>query len=95
MRYLSLSVDLAPDSFVLDVSNPKTIALQQFLASQQFVVKLKTVKHTSTMVARITLGKGIVTGSQVPLGLFRLHSIYLLSSSEALPSHVMFKKLKP
>ena len=54
MRYLSL----APSSFQFDDLNPYTIALQQLLASQQFVVKIKTVKHTSTMVTRITLGKG-------------------------------------
>lgn len=35
MRDLSLSVDLAPSSFVLDVSNPKTVALQKLLASQE------------------------------------------------------------
>jgi len=72
MRFLSLSVDLVPNIFVLDVSCPKTIALQQSLASQQFVVKLKIVKRTSTMVQRITLCKGIVMGYKTILGVFRI-----------------------
>lgn len=67
MKYPSLSVDMAPNSFMLDVFNPKRVALKQLLTSQLFVVKLKVVKHTSAMVARITLDKGIVTGSVLQL----------------------------
>lgn len=67
MKYPSLSVDMAPNSFMLDVFNPKAVALKQLLTSQLFVVKLKVVKHTSAMVARITLDKGIVTGSVLQL----------------------------
>lgn len=71
MRYLSLSVDLALSSCELDASNPETAALQELLASQQFVVKLKAVKHTSTIVARITLGEGIVMRPETILSAFR------------------------
>lgn len=97
MRYLSPSVYFAPNNFVLDVFNPKTLIVPQLLASEKFIVELKTVKHPTTIVARIALGKGIVPGPETVLSASRAlqaSSIYLLSLSEALPNHVMFKKLK-
>lgn len=95
MRYLSPSVYLAPNNFVLVVFNPKTLVLPQLLASEKFIVELKAVKHPTTIVARTALGKGILPGPEtVCLRALQASYIYLLSLSEALPNHAMFKKLK-
>lgn len=58
MGNLSMSVDLSPSSLELDNSTPKMITLQQVLVSQQFVVKIKSIKCSSTVVKRITLESG-------------------------------------
>lgn len=62
MGYLSLSLYLAPNKFVLDVFNPQTLIMPQLLASENFILELRTVKHPATIIARIALGKGIVPG---------------------------------
>lgn len=53
-----MSVDLSPSSLELDNSTPKMIALQQVPVSQQFIVKIKSVKCSSTVRKRITLESG-------------------------------------
>lgn len=95
MRYLIPSLYLAPNNFVFDVFNPKTLTLPQLLASQKFIVELKTVKHPTTMEARIALGKGVVPGPESILSAFEHFGfssfIYLLTfliRNTSKPCHV-------